>query len=202
MNETVLVNPPRRIVWVMLAALTGALAILLVGILPAEFNRDPTGLGRASGIAELWAPAEEVLSASSVSTPALHPAKVPLRSDVIEIPLGVGTANSTGEEEVEYKVHLEVGASYVYSWEVPGVANPEEFYSEFHGHTLEAGKAMTVAYYRKATGHLRQRHPHRAICRGPWLVFPEPVGEASRGSSAAFGVLDRFAINLQHTRLP
>jgi hypothetical protein len=55
-------------------------------------------------------------------------------------------------DEVEYKVHLKMGGSYIYSWTATGVTDPEEFYTEFHGHTLAKGGTMTVAYYRKATG--------------------------------------------------
>ena len=33
-----------------------------------------------------------------------------------------------------------------------GVADPEEFYTEFHGHTVIDSLSMTVAEYRKAVG--------------------------------------------------
>ena len=49
-------------------------------------------------------------------------------------------------------MRLRKGATLIYSWEVPGVTDPEQFYSEFHGHTVEQGRTMTVSDYRKAPG--------------------------------------------------
>jgi len=146
--------PSRRIVLlVTLGAVVAALVILFAGILPAEYNRDPTGLGRLTGIAKLWAPGQQVVAANAgaAGAPVSRSYPTPYRSDVIEIPLKPDEDPERGNE-LEYKVHLEKGGSYVYSWEVAEITNPEEFYTEFHGHTAEAGKTMTVAEYRKATG--------------------------------------------------
>ena len=146
--------PSRRSVLILTAtALAAATLILFAGILPAEYHRDPTGLGRLLGTAALWAPAEQVIApqAGGAAAPAARSFPHPFRSDVIEIPLTASGDPDHGDE-VEYKVHLTRGASYVYAWQVSGIADPEEFYTEFHGHTLVKGAAMTVAYYRKATG--------------------------------------------------
>ena len=43
-------------------------------------------------------------------------------------------------------------ATLVYEWTVSGIVNPNEFYYDFHGHTLASGKEMTVATYKQATG--------------------------------------------------
>lgn len=149
------VPPSRRtILIVTLGAALFALIILFAGILPAEYHRDPTGLGRITGIAKLWAPEEVVLSPAATKAagaPAQRSYGQTFRSDVIEIPLTISGDPDHGDE-VEYKVHVEKGGSFVYSWEAVGAPDPEEFYTEFHGHTVDQGKAMTVAYYRKATG--------------------------------------------------
>ena len=144
--------PSRRtIVAVTAGSVVAALLILFVGVLPAEYNRDPTGLGRLTGIGALWAPEERKLASTSAAAPASRSYPVAFRSDLIEIPLATGD-DREGRNELEYKVHLEKGAAYIYSWSVSGVSEPEEFYTEFHGHTLAEGKSMTVADYRKATG--------------------------------------------------
>ena len=145
--------PPSRrtILLVTLGALLLALLILFAGVLPAEYNRDPTGLGRLTGIARLWAPEERKFDASAGGAPTSHSYPAPFRSDVIEFPLATGDERD-GRNELEYKVRLAKGASYIFSWRVEGVADPEEFYTEFHGHTLGDGKTMTVADYRKASG--------------------------------------------------
>ncbi len=147
--------PSRRTVGlVTIGALAAAVLVMFAGVLPAEFGRDPTGLGKLTGTDRLWAPAELKISATTRpgDVPVSRSYPMAFRSDVIDIALKPSVANSDGGEELEYKVAMPKGASYVYSWEVTGIADPEEFYSEFHGHTVADGKAMTVAEYRKATG--------------------------------------------------
>ena len=144
--------PPRRtILLATLGALLLAGLILFAGVLPAEYNRDPTGLGRLTGIARLWAPGERTIDTAASGSPISRSYAIPFRSDEIEFPLATGD-DRDGRNELEYKVRLTKGASYIYSWSVDGVADPEEFYTEFHGHTVIDGEAMTVAEYRKAAG--------------------------------------------------
>jgi hypothetical protein len=143
--------PPTQRKTLMLAAsaiVAGAL-VLFGGLIPAEYGRDPTGLGKLTGISALWSPAETKVDAS-VTASAARSYPAPFRSDVISILLGVEGGEQASE--LEYKVHMQKGATLIYSWDVPGIAEPEEFYSEFHGHTLESREKMTVADYRKATG--------------------------------------------------
>ena len=154
MADAEIASPPsrRRILLLTGSALLAAVVILLAGILPAEYHRDPLGLGRLTGTDRLWAPAEIVQQPmAAAAAPASRSYPMPFRSDVVDVPLAVSGDPGHGDE-VEYKVRVAKGGSYVYSWEAPGVADPEEFYTEFHGHTIVPGKPMTVAYYRKATG--------------------------------------------------
>jgi hypothetical protein len=148
------VAPSRRtVLLVTLGAVVAALVILFAGVLPAEYNRDPTGLGKLTGIARLWAPEKQLVAVNvkAAEMPVSRSYPTPFRSDVIEIKLKPDEDPERGNE-LEYKVHLEKGGTYIYSWEVIGITNPEEFYTEFHGHTAQASKTMTVAEYRKATG--------------------------------------------------
>ena len=134
-------------------AALAALLILFAAVLPAEYDRDPTGLGKLTGIGALWAPEEKVIErpASNVAAAVHRSYPTAYKSIEVDIPLKASGDPERGDE-VEYKVHLKAGSSYVYSWSVAGIAVPEEFYTEFHGHTIEAGKAMTVDFYRKETG--------------------------------------------------
>ena len=143
---------PHRILVLTGTAAALAALILVVGVLPAEFGVDPTGLGRRTGIANIWQPPQIVVAAPKDSAvPTSRSTTTAWREDVIEIPLKSGE-DPTGGADVEYKVHMKAGDSLVYSWSVPGIANPAEFYTEFHGHTVENGKAMKVTFYRKETG--------------------------------------------------
>jgi hypothetical protein len=94
-------------------------------------------------------PQDTVIDPRAATASSSYP--VAFRSDVIEIPLKADE-DPSGGNDLEYKVHLEKGAAYIYSWEVADISNPEEFYSEFHGHVSEPGKPMTLGEYRKATG--------------------------------------------------
>lgn len=148
-------SPPPMSRGRLIAATLGALAVaalIVVGaILPAEFNRDPLRLGRLTGIARLWAPAERSIDTKAGGALAREFDR-PFRTDVIEIPLGgflTGAANS----ELEYKVRMRKGEALVYSWAVTGATRPDEFHFDQHGHTTPAaGEEMTVASYKQGFG--------------------------------------------------
>ena len=59
---------------------------------------------------------------------------------------------STRGNELEYKVRMKKDATLIYEWSVADLENPEEFYYDFHGHTVVEGQEMTVATYKQATG--------------------------------------------------
>jgi hypothetical protein len=126
----------------------GAL-IVLGAIMPAEFNVDPLGLGKLSGISRLWAPEEKAWQPGAGMDPAYSSATPMLRT-VVEIPLG---ASDWPEGALEYKFAMKPGETLLYRWQAfnedgtPATV-PVEF--DFHGHTLAAdGEEMTVANYRK-----------------------------------------------------
>jgi hypothetical protein len=129
----------------------GAL-IVLGAIMPAEFNVDPLGLGKLSGISRLWAPEEKKIDTNSASGPLAREYDVPLRSDTIEIPLTDFLGGAKGSE-LEYKVNMKEGATLVYEWEVIGADAPRDFHYDFHGHTTpKSGEEMTVATYKQDFG--------------------------------------------------
>src|SRR5215813_14587817 len=51
------------------------------------------------------------------------------RTDVIDVPI------RGNDGDLEYKIQMKAGGTVVYSWEVQRIGKPEEFYTEFHGHT-------------------------------------------------------------------
>ena len=67
------------------------------------------------------------------------------RSDVIDVPVRAGG-------EIEYMIAMKPGGTVVYSWEVQGIADPQSFYTEFHGHTEPAGGRGDLMFYEKAPG--------------------------------------------------
>lgn len=129
-----------------------ASVIVFGAILPAEFNRDPLGLGRVTGLGRLWAPPEVAYQPTAGAAVLTRDYDVPFRTDTIEIPLRADGDRRRGND-LEYKVQMKKDASLVYSWTVETIPNPEEFYYDFHGHTLSPTReTMTVATYKQATG--------------------------------------------------
>jgi hypothetical protein len=143
---------PKTLAMIVGGGLVVGTLLVLTAVLPAEYNVDPLGVGKLSGISALWAPDEKSFKANGSVAPA-YVADQPRRRDRFEIPLG---ASDWKEAALEYKVAMKPGQVILYSWEAfdedgkPATV-PVEF--DFHGHTLSAdGKAMTVAEYHKASG--------------------------------------------------
>lgn len=144
--------PRGRLIAATLGALLVAALIVLGAVLPAEFNRDPLGLGRLTGIGKLWAPPEKTVDTKSASAPLAREFDVPFREDTVEIPLG-GFMTGAENSELEYKVRMKKGAALTYSWGVTGAERADDFHFDQHGHTTPApGQPMTVATYKQAFG--------------------------------------------------
>ena len=142
--------PAGRMLAITLGALVVASVIVFGAILPAEFNLDPFGVGKMSGLSRLWAPREVAFDTSAFTVPLAREYASGFRSDTIEIPLR-REGDPTRGDELEYKVRMNKDATLIYEWSVAEIPNPEEFYYDFHGHTLTNTKEMTVATYKQAT---------------------------------------------------
>jgi hypothetical protein len=144
----------------LIAATLGALGlgalIVLGAILPAEFNRDPLGVGKLSGLSRLWAPEDKTVDANAGGVARAREYDAAFRSDVIEIPLG-GFLDGVEKSELEYKVRMRKDATLIYAWEVVGTTDARDFHFDQHGHTTpKPGEAMTVATYKQAFGLKQQ----------------------------------------------
>jgi hypothetical protein len=138
-------------------ALVAAVLVVFGAVLPAEYNLDPLGLGKLSGLNRLWAPADRTVDARAGSVPFAREYPTGFRTDTVEIPL-TGFLGGRFGSELEYKVRMKKGATLIYQWEVAGAADPRDFHFDFHGHTTPqaAGESMSVATYRQAFGLRRQ----------------------------------------------
>ena len=143
--------PAGRLIALTAGGLIVATIAVFGAILPAEFNMDPLGIGKATGLSRLWAPPEVAFDATKAGTgPLAREYDMPWRTDTIEIPLKSGDDPRRGNE-LEYKVRMKQGGTLIYEWSVAEITNPEEFYFDFHGHTVVEGQEMTVATYKQAT---------------------------------------------------
>ncbi|MFO1183213.1 MAG: hypothetical protein U1E56_00335 [Bauldia sp.] len=117
-------------------AFVAASAAFVVAVLPAEFRLDPTGLGRLLGLDRLAGPKEVETPLVAAGGALPFYAEAPFRSDTLEITLK--RAGSLFADETEWKVRLKAGAPIVYSWSVPAIDDPEDFYFAFHGQSEPA----------------------------------------------------------------
>lgn len=136
-----------------LALITGggllAGALIVVGaIMPAEFNTDPLGIGKLTGISRLWAPEAQGFSGDGAAL--AYASNLPKSSHIVEIPLG---AADWKEAAIEYKVAMQPGQSIFYSWtaaNLDGTPATVPVEVDLHGHdTPPEGQPETVVEYRK-----------------------------------------------------
>jgi hypothetical protein len=110
-------------------AVAGAAIILVTLVLPAEYAIDPLRTGRALGLTRLAAPAASVAEPVRPPGEALLPQQngpvgvyaKPYQTDSVRFVLGP-------YDFVEYKYHLEKGATMVFSW-----ASSAPVLHDFHG---------------------------------------------------------------------
>ncbi|WP_430422603.1 hypothetical protein [Phenylobacterium sp.] len=144
-----------RLILATLGAAALAALIVLGAILPAEFNRDPLGLGQLSGLSRLWAPEDQKVDTTAGAARARE-YDTPFRADVIEIPLGDFLAGAD-RSELEYKVRMKKDATLIYSWEVIGTTEPRDVHFDQHGHTTpKPGEPMAVSTWKQAFGLKQQ----------------------------------------------
>ena len=144
-----------RLILATLGAAALAALIVLGAILPAEFNRDPLGVGQLSGLSRLWAPEDQQVDPAAGAARARE-YDTPFRTDVIEIPLGDFLAGAD-KSELEYKVRMKKDATLIYAWEVIGTNEPRDFHFDQHGHTTpKPGEAMAVSTWKQAFGLKQQ----------------------------------------------
>jgi len=128
------------------AGLGVATLIAFAAVLPAEFNYDPLGVGKALGLTQISenTAAEQ---AAPDTTSIAHSYATPFRSDSIDIPLAADGefVDGRSSSELEYKVKMQKGATLVYSWTVEG-GTPGEFYFDFHGESPPNPTPQVLSY--------------------------------------------------------
>jgi len=149
-NEGQTTQPPskRSIAKMLTGSLTVATLALVLFVLPVEYQYDPTGFGRLTGLDQLAAATEWTeLAMPEGGVDIARFYDRPFRTDTIDIPL------AAEDGDLEYKLQMREGDAIVYSWHVLEIDNPDWFYSEFHGHTEPTpGAVGEVMFYRRETG--------------------------------------------------
>jgi hypothetical protein len=110
-------------------AVAVAAIILVVAVLPAEYGIDPLGAGRALGLTAMSAIPEP----EDAPVPAEGAPLVPVQDGQVAVYPGEFKVDSRvfelgPYEYLEYKYHLEKGATMLFSWETTG-----DVRADFHG---------------------------------------------------------------------
>jgi hypothetical protein len=136
-----------------LCALIIAAIVLLVAVLPAEFGKDPTGLGKAMGLLVLSTPqtmqqlpveaasiqptdiqtsvlSEPVAKAKEIETAKIEPSAAPILKDKSRYRKNdMVTLVIPAGKGLEYKFHLNKGETLQYHWKT----DADKLYFDFHG---------------------------------------------------------------------
>ena len=167
-------------------ALLFALIVLVTAVLPAEYGKDPTGIGAALGLTALYSADEQASTSpsagieSGTSTPLAVPSQPPLtatdpaqsfnldavraqstafRSDEMSVTLAPGKG-------AEIKAKMLEGASFVFSW--TAVGGPVNF--DMHGEKPNDGDKFTSYWLdnQKAQAHGRFVAPFTGVHGWYW----------------------------------
>lgn len=103
-----------------------ATIVTVTAVLPAEYGRDPTGIGSLLGLTGL------AHHDGGGATPSARFHDRAFRSDVVEIPLF--PKGGSGPDRLEYKMRMAEGGTFVYSWMVQG-GTEEGVYYDLHSET-------------------------------------------------------------------
>ncbi len=144
-----------------LAAVCGAAVVLITIVLPAEYNIDPTGIGRALGLTALNKPVRTLLVKDVIGgNETYREVEIPNPRDPVPLPNpAVSQVRSAAPRTESVTVRLEPGQQteikavldqaqvILYSWKAEG----GEVYTDFHGHEPDAGDAY-VRYEEQQSG--------------------------------------------------
>ena len=157
-------QPPttRRLLLTVAIAVGGAALALVTVVLPAEYGIDPTGVGNATGLTALRAPARtleitDVVGGNETYREVEVPdfgQPVPLPNPAVHQdesqPFATRTLQITipPEQETEIKTKLRTGKMILYTWQT----DRGDIYVDFHGHDPEAGQEYFVRYKEQQEG--------------------------------------------------
>lgn len=137
-------------------ALVVAVTLLLAFVLPAEYAIDPLGTGRWLGLTAIASPPINPIDEMRPAGAALKPiAKGPIGEYPADFKLDVYDITLQPYEYVEYKYHLEQGATLLYAWKASAPV-VHDFHGEREGGATAgpAEESFDKQDRRAATGSL------------------------------------------------
>ncbi len=136
---------PKTMAMILGGGIVAGAVIVLGFIVPAEYNADPIGIGKLTGVSDLYAPDEETFEGAG--GPAAYSSPRPMQTHAVEFELGPAGSES---EAIEYKVFMQPNQRFLYTWQASNaaggpVSDPVEY--DFHGHTVVEDEDMVVGEY-------------------------------------------------------
>lgn len=158
------VQPPtgKQLLRSLALAFAGAIVILGMIVLPAEYSIDPTGFGGALGLTALNKPTRTIQIKDVIGgNERYRQVEVPDARDPIPLPnpavfQGKSVPPSSESKTIrlqpgqatEIKAVLDAGQVVLYAWHAAG----GDVYTDFHGHEPGADDAAWVRYEEQQTG--------------------------------------------------
>ncbi|MDQ7089577.1 MAG: hypothetical protein Q9M50_02900 [Methylococcales bacterium] len=145
-----------------------ALIILVVAVLPAEYNIDPTGLGKIMGLNQL-APTKKSTPAISghpkshipdaINITVVDPKRVEaqmaeIKRDLENMWIDTVTIIVPAMKGLEYKFYLEKGENLGFEWQTEGEKLHFDFHGEPKGNTTGYFKSYKLTTDNKSSGTL------------------------------------------------
>ncbi len=140
----------RSLIFSSIASLILAIIILLIAVLPAEYNIDPTGLGKRLGLTVLAqtddsAEKSAVISCSDTAKAKQTEGKEWQDTVIITVPPKKG---------LEYKFHIEKGEKFEFVWKTDGASLYFDFHGEPQGNTTGYFKSFKESTQSESSGTL------------------------------------------------
>ena len=134
----------KQILWLTLSSILAALILLFIAVLPAEFDIDPTGLGKKLGLNKLYQTSSSTVQPTIISCPEIpqnkkgdSPSKIWQDTVSISVPPKKG---------LEYKFYLKKDEQLEFIWQTNGT----KLFFDFHGEP-EGDKTGYFKSYKKST---------------------------------------------------
>jgi len=135
-----------------LVSIVLAIVILLIAVLPAEFNIDPTGLGKKLGLTVLAQSADEAVKAAVISCPE-EPKSTEGQTAAVAWPDSV-MITVPAKKGLEYKFHVNKADKLEFIWKTDGAALYFDFHGEPQGDTTGYFKSFKESTQSESSGTL------------------------------------------------
>jgi len=191
-NQEIEVPSASNLMKATIATIIGALVLLVLVVLPAEYGVDLTGFGNLTGLNDLAEQPYETVEIIDIigGNEIIREVEIPMFGEPTPLPNPsvfqdqpkearsmIMTIELGAYEQTEIKTVLDEGKVIIYSWEV---ADGKDVYFDFHGHEASFGPDFFVRYKERQEGLNRSSGSLTAPFYGEhgWLflnINEEPV---------------------------